>query len=296
MYKVTRGVLISLVVLLTLCWFRYADARIVNECASNTTKLEVQSWWVPNFGHIHATTCYPLLRQFNSETMRLNVRIVLHHNPGHLFKLRFDNGSGDLVAEYPLNLGCVYDETCAFNVPVELPVSKFRSSGLRIRASVNAPDGKRFVTSSDLPIAGGAENNIQGKGWYDGIGYAIAKIHPDSVPLEAVSGTHVFKVKTRKASDQFVVSIDKSHGVPAAQGGFWEAEPASAGKDILVVNGRVSDWTNIPVDTTELSNGWHTISFKSRNPEGTVSHCIVLCNGESNHLHGVLKLWFYVQN
>lgn len=283
-----------------------------NECPFGLTKMETQAWWVDSeddgapfddFGHIHAAMCFPLLSsipppQLQGGQWHTNVRITLHHNPSRLHSLRFDNQSGDTVEqiEFSPNLTCPIDHTCAWDVPVVLDPSRFASSALRVRATAETSDGKRFLTSSDWPLAGGHTSGpIQGKGWYGPPvdDYGIAQLDPATVPQGPVSGTYTFRVQTKKASDQLTVSLDGSHGVPAA--GMWLEEPHTTAQSLAVFNEDVKDWRDIPLDTRALSNGWHILLIKSRSPLGEASRCAT-CDDDVDHLHGALRLWFEVRN
>src|SRR4051794_11071175 len=84
--------------------------------------LEIQSWWAPAFGHIHAAAVLPV-RQTVSGKFTLNVRIVLHNNPSHLY-LVYTSSDENVKFEKHVSLDCPYDgkneSTCAWNVPIEI--------------------------------------------------------------------------------------------------------------------------------------------------------------------------------
>jgi len=48
--------------------------------------IELQSWWTPAFGHIHAAMRLPLGQEV-SGILQFDVRVVLHNNPSTIYKL-----------------------------------------------------------------------------------------------------------------------------------------------------------------------------------------------------------------
>lgn len=270
--------------------------------------IELQAWWAPNFGHIHAAAMLPL-GQDVSGTLDFDVRIVLHDNPSHLFELRIDTDQG-VFKRIPLNLRCPYDgrtsTNCAFNVPVSLDTTKMTNGWreIRIRATSDSPDGKRFLNSSGIPLhivnggGGGGSNynrwcnnrSLIGRGWYDGFGYTNAVI--ECVPLAPVSGVHTFNVRAQQTSNHLQVALDKTHYIPAV--GSWPEVAPSAGRILFDRAGNFQSFTPITVDTRQLANGWHSLAVTSTGDGGT-SSC-EFCNGEHNNPAGVAKIWFFVQN
>ena len=271
--------------------------------------VELQAWWTPNFGHIHAGARLPL-GQVVSGTLAFDVRIVLHDNPGHLFELRIDT-DGSVFKKIPLNLDCPYNGTsttltqCAFNVPVSLDTTKMHDGWreLRLRATTRTPDGKLFLNSSGIPINvqnGGADSNYNrwcnntsliGRGWYDGPGYTNAVI--ECVPLQPISGVHTFRVRAQQSSSHLQVALDKSHFIPAV--GPWPEQEEMSGQILFDADGDFQKFFPITIDTTQLGDGWHSLAVTSTGPKGATSPCSY-CKGEMNHPRGVAKIWFYVQN
>lgn len=270
--------------------------------------IELQAWWAPNFGHIHAAAMLPLGQEVSGR-LDFDVRIVLHDNPSHLFELRIDTDTG-VFLKIPLNLRCPYDgktsTNCAFNVPVSLDTTKMKNGWreIRIRATADTPDGNRYLNSSGIPLkivngsGGGGDYNrwcsnrsLIGRGWYDGFGYTNAII--ECVPLTKVSGVHTFRVRAQKDSGHLQVALDKSHYIPAV--GSWHEVLPSAGQIIFDRDGNFQDWVSIPVDTTKLANGWHSLAVTSTGSRGGASRCD-FCRGEENLPAGVAKIWFYVDN
>lgn len=268
--------------------------------------VEMQAWWMPAYGHIHAATKLPLGQKV-SGVLDLDVRIVLHHNPSSLEELSIAYES-NIFKRIPLDdlapNGCP-TTTCAFNIPVSIDTTQMPDGWreLRIRAITQTPDDKRFLNSSGIPIF--VENgnsrddynrfcnntSLIGRGWYEGFGYTNAII--ECVPLETVSGVHTFRVRAQKSSQHLTVALDKSHFIPAA--GSWPEEPANEGIILFDQDGDFQDFFDVTVDTTQLANGWHSLSVTSENTDGSVSQCDG-CPNEKSFPHGVAKMWFYVQN
>ncbi len=271
--------------------------------------VELQAWWAPVFGHIHAAAMLPL-GQDVSGTLNFDVRIVLHDNPSHLFELRIDTDQG-VFKRIPLNLDCPYDgrtsTNCAFNVPVSLDTTDMGSGWreIRIRATVDTVDGKRFLNSSGIPInvvngggggGGGYDrwcNNTSliGRGWYDGFGYTNAIV--ECVPLAPISGVHTFSVRSQKDSGHLQVALDKSHYIPPV--GSWAEVQPSAGQILYDRDGNHDSFFPVTLDTTKLANGWHSLAVTSTGTKSSTSDCD-FCGGTQNKPAGVAKFWFYVQN
>ena len=270
--------------------------------------VELHGWWAPNFGHIHAGLRLPLGQKV-SGTMDLNVRIVLHNNPGHLFRLRISAESSPSFSK-KLNLSCPYDgvtnSTCAFNVPFSVDTTKMRDGWreLRVAAYASTPDKKVLFNSSGIPIYvdnGKPDRNYNrycnntsliGRGWYTGFGYTNAII--ECVPLKPISGIHTFRVRAQNASERLRVGLDTTHHIPAV-GPYPEQQPNPSGRTLFDGMGNFQKWVPIEVDTRLLMNGWHTLSVASFGPKGSTSDCSY-CKGEINKPTGIAKIWFFVEN
>lgn len=271
--------------------------------------LEVQAWWVPNFGHLHAAARLPL-GQAVSGTMQFDVRIVVHDNPAHISGLALKRNNVNL-AFYPLDLDCPYDgvtsTTCAFNVPVSLDTTLFQDGlhVLRIRVDADTPDGELLHTSSFWPLdvqngrpespetvniwCGGA--SAGGPGWYTDVKYSTAVL--ECVPLAPVSGIWPFRFMAINSTARLRVVLDGNHFIPAV--GPWPEQQATVGTVLFDEVCRCTTFRELSLDTTLLANGWHTLSIQSQSGKTDVSVC-EYCAGELNHLEGHMKVWFYVEN
>jgi len=318
--KNNRGKLyFAMILLLVLVGFPRAMAEAQSKMPAETPPygggfdtrripVELQAWWFPNFGHIHAAALLPL-GQTVSGTLNFDVRIVLHDNPSRLTELRIDTELS-VFLRIPLNLSCPYDGTastnCAFNVPVSFDTTKLPNGfrEMRIRATTQTPDGIKYLNSSGIPLnvqnggGGGSDYNrwcnntsLIGRAWYEGFGYTNAVI--ECVPLQPVSGQHTFRVRAQKDSGHLTVALDKTHFIPAV--GSWPVVNARPGKILFDQDGDFQSFFPIAIDTTTLEDGWHSLAVQSTNPAGGTSSCSY-CKGEINHPSGVAKIWFYVQN
>jgi len=274
---------------------------------SHRIPTELQSWWAPNFGHIHAAANLPLGQPVFG-ILTFDVRIVLHDNPSHLFELRVDTDQ-TVFMRIPLNLSCPYNGTestnCAFNVPVALDTTKMPDGWreIRIRATTQTVDGKLYLNSSGVPLyvdnSGAQDDNYNrwcenhsliGRGWYEDFGYTNAVI--ECVPLEPVSGTVTFRVRAQQDSNHLMVVLDRTHHIPAV--GPWPEIHPRPGVTLFDQDGNFQSFFPITIDTTNLENGWHSLAVRSDAPGGT-STCSY-CAGEQNIRSGTAKMWFYVEN
>jgi hypothetical protein len=249
------------------------------------------------------------LGQKVSGTLQFDVRIVLHDNPSHLYQLQVAAES-NIFLHIPIDFRCPYNGTistnCAFNVPVSVDTTKLRDGWreFRVRAVTETPDGKRYLNSTGIPIyvdnGNGSDSNYNrfcnntsliGRGWYEGFGYANAIF--ECVPLEPVRGQLALRVRAQQASKHFQVVLDRTHAIPAT--GPWSEVKPRTGVVLFDQAGNFQSWVPINIDTTQLEDGWHSVSARSDSPNGEVSDCS-FCKGELNNNGGVAKIWFYVQN
>lgn len=295
---------------LLLAWMKPLLAQqvdIFGEWDPRRIPVELQAWWFPNFGHIHAAAQVPLGQEV-SGIVEFDVRIVMHDNPSHLYELRIDTDNG-VFKKIPLDFDCPYDGTnstnCSISVPVQLDTRKMKDGWreIRIRATAKTVDNKRFLNSSGIQFYvnnGGSKSNytrsidnhgLIGRGWYEGFGYTNAVI--GNVPLEKVKGEYTFMVRAQKASQHLTVALDKTHFIPAA--GSWPDQEKNPGEILFDKDGDFGSFFPVTLDTRRLKDGWHSIAVASVGPKGEHSKCS-FCNGEQNFPHGTSKIWFYVEN
>lgn len=312
--KLARNAVSFVVLSLALTFFvpNSASALVKSNEPFDSKKIpvELQAWWTPNYGHVHAGTRLPL-GQTVSGILHLDVRVVLHNNPSTVTRVRIatENGTPSGYSK-TVSFKCPYsgtgDVNCAFNVPFDLDTKLMKDGWreLRLAAKMTTPDGKEYFNSSGIPLNvqnGTSDSNYNrycnntsliGRGWYTGFDYTNAII--ECVPLKPISGIHTFRVRAQKPSEHLTVVLDRSHYIPAA--GPYPEQPAQAGGDILFdQSGDFQSWQPITIDTKKLTNGWHTLGVSSTNPGGDTSTCSY-CKGEFNQLQGAAKVWFYVAN
>lgn len=160
--------------------------------------VDAQSWWLKtpgksgsNFGHVHLGGCIPE-REQHSQSITLDVRLVMHHNPGKVAEAVLVTKTADVETTR------IHDKSVAgFTCPVgtcerwlrwTVPLSWFNHSGLqeiRYRVYVDEPDGNRMISSLNYQtyINNGTSAKdvtrnayLRGKGWYTGAGYCEASL------------------------------------------------------------------------------------------------------------------------
>lgn len=206
--------------------------------------VDAQSWWITtpgktgkNFGHVHLGGCIPE-REQHSQAITLDVRLVMHNNPGKVAEAVLVTKTADAettrihdksVAGFTCPVG-----TCERWVKWTVPLSWFNHSGLqeiRYRVYVDEPDGKRMIASLNYQtyINNGASLKhvtrnayLRGKGWYTGAGYCEASLRqplPDA-PVSSTYSPMVAMVDHGTTSDKpvthavAVLDADLHNGIP----------------------------------------------------------------------------------
>ncbi len=251
--------------------------------------LEAQAWWMPtpgksggtDQGHLHQGTCFPWAQQIKG-TIPFDIRLMLHNNPGKLESLTMqifgDKGSAVAAKKSfspPLTIAnCAQSggilstdamgmKNCLWIVHLEADTTVAPYDGrqeFRIRPKISEPDGNTMVgsTSWQAYLTNGKPQNdyrsydlMQGKGWYSGASYSIARID-GGFPTGPVKGT--LSLKARCESDGPPVG----HCLAAIDPDFHAGNP---GTTILDQHGA---WQGtIAIDTTKLSNGTHRLFLKT---------------------------------
>lgn len=264
--------------------------------------LEVQSWWLPAYGHVHAAALVPIGQQVKG-VVDLPVRVVMHDNPGKFHRLDLADESGkDLAHLMPGDLTCPSPGVCAwgYTLPVDTSKEKDGWREWRLQAYINTPDGKQMMTSSGIPVLvlnGKTRSDFShpcsgmqfiARGWYTGILYTNAMI--DCIPTGPVAGSKQFRVRAQQPSSHLTVELDKSHTIPAVDG--WAAQSESAGALLFDRDGDFQSWQTITVDTTQLANGWHSLAVRATSKATAMTPGFT----DPNHNAGVAKVFFYVEN
>jgi hypothetical protein len=177
----------------------YAEPRVF---------LDSQAWWVttpgksgPDNGHLHTSLCFPL-HQVVKGTIPLDIRLTMHENPGQLRSIAvqvFTDKGATVVAQRSFKPALTCKETCSWWVHLDADTTRVPYDGRqewRIRPKITEPDGKVQVgsTSYQTYLNNGKPKNdyrsydlVQGKGWYEGASYAIARLD-SGFPFAPVSG------------------------------------------------------------------------------------------------------------
>lgn len=279
----------------------------IANCAGNTVPFEEQAWWINDFGHVHAGFCAP-----QNQTLRgsytFNVRLVMHNNPGTLSLLQAQiDSTGYGLQNIKVNMTCPINTTCTRDQTVTLDTSEFPYDGwhqIRIRASVNEPDGKQMVASSFIPVylsngkprqdltpvqllMNGSTDYLSGRGWYTGAGYVFSSIMDPRTASQRVSGVYQLQIRTdiqenSRPLTKLIVKLDATH--------------TAAGETLIdMANPEDGETYPLSIDTTRLSNGWHSLLARVESANQPGATCSV-CSGQPQTHAGVSKVWFFVQN
>lgn len=266
--------------------------------------VDTQSWWVPdvdqpnnattNHGHVHLGACIPERETISSGNLTVNVRVILHDNPGkaNYVSMVFITANSETVAQKcylrasaadftcpgPSSTGggdFVCNGTCERWLTFSRPISAFKNSGLQeihLRAFVPEPDSKEMRASvnwqTDIRNGKSQSNTsrypfLRGKGWYTHAGYCEASVRSVPIPDTPVSGIWkpVVGLTTHPndslpATHSFI-SIDPDfHAMPANRGTvLWDA----AGPYGTEPFGAAP----ISIDTRTLSNGVHKLHLRT---------------------------------
>jgi len=225
--------------------------------------VDAQSWWrtTPgktgtDFGHAHMGGCIPE-RQQHSETIALDVRVILHANPGKVAEAVLVTKTTSTettqihdksIAGFTCPIG-----TCETWLRWNVPLSWFDHSGLqeiRYRVYIDEPDGNRMIVSLNYqtyinngkPLDDVTRNAyLRGKGWYTGAGYCEASLRqplPDHSVGDAYSPL-VAMVNHGTADDRAVThaivlrDADFHNGIPGTTlveaNGQWGPKRVHAG-------------------------------------------------------------------
>lgn len=170
-------------------------ASSLADCPNGTVGTESQAWWTTtpgktgtNFGHLHVGACMPFKQQV-SGILSLNIRLIMHENPG-IFDylnpvLKTDNQELSLPHNISLQ-GWKCVGTCERWVTLTVDTTLSSYDGvqeIRIRTYVKEPDGNIMHASVNTLVNlvnGKTINPIdrkpyqRAKGWYTGSGYCEA--------------------------------------------------------------------------------------------------------------------------
>ena len=161
-------------------------------------RTEAQAWWTavdaPNsdaedFGHVHLATCFPHAQTISGVSeITFPVRVILHHNPGRINRVRVAVEPGPTVSVNP-DWTCPIDETCTFWTELTVPLDGITGSReFRFSAQVRQPNGalqyqstgwQACIQNCNRPRRDGPW--IEARGWYGNTpagdaGYEIVRV------------------------------------------------------------------------------------------------------------------------
>ena len=266
--------------------------------------VDAQSWWMPdadqannsvtNNGHVHLGACIPERETISSGNFTVNVRVVLHDNPGtaDYVSMVFLTSSGetavqkcylraaaaDFACPGPSSTGggdFVCSGTCERWLTFSRPLSAFSHSGLQevhLRAFVPEPNGNEMRASLNWQtnIQNGKSRSdaarypfLRGKGWYTHSGYCEASVRSVPIPDAPVSGVWSPAVGLTTHPNG---SLPATHSFISIDPDF-HADPPNPGTvlwDSAGPYGRASFGSApIAIDTRTLANGVHKLHLRT---------------------------------
>jgi hypothetical protein len=266
--------------------------------------VDTQGWWMPdidqannsktNHGHVHLGACIPERETISSGNLTVNVRVILHDNPGkaNYVSMVFLTSNSETVVQKcylratAANFTCpgpsskgegdfTCSGTCERWLTFSRPISAFKNSGLQdvhFRVFVPEPDGNEMRASvnwqADIQNGKSQADALRyafprGKGWYTHAGYCESSVRSAPIPDAPVSGIWTPEVgMTTHPNDSLpathsFISIDPDfHAVPANPGTvLWDAPGPYGAKPF--------GSAPISIDTRTLANGVHKLHLRA---------------------------------
>jgi hypothetical protein len=257
--------------------------------------VDAQSWWKTtpgmsgtDYGHVHVGACIPE-RETLSENTYLDVRMILHDNPGELFnfELVYHGADYETPVDFPQSdITCPVPGTCERWVQVPVDLALFGHSGLqelRFRASVDLPQGNTMIASLDwqLYVQNGTPPRnqtrlpfLRGKGWYTGSGYCEADDISVPVPKAPLSSTWSprLRVVNHGEIDDLPVTAHSVRLDPD-----FHADPMNEGTLLVEGPGELLE-QNVPIDTSLLADGRHRLFMRADcdDPRGSTNSGVLV--------------------
>ena len=221
--------------------------------------LDSQAWWVPwkaggaNNGHVHTSLCFPL-HQTVSGTVPLDIRLTMHQNPGKLTSINvqvFGTAGSTVVGNVKFKPALTCPGTCVWWVHIDADTTKVGLNGRhewRFRPKISQPGGQTMVgsTSYQTYLANSKalvknyrpSDFLQGKGWYTGASYAIARLD-DGFPFAPISAP--WTIKFRCESDgppvsECLVTVDPDFHANNAGTILFQTTSSSEAQRSLVID------------------------------------------------------------
>jgi hypothetical protein len=266
--------------------------------------VDTQAWWMPdidqannsttNTGHVHLGACIPERETISSGNLTVNVRVVLHDNPGkaNYVSMVFKTSDTETTVQKcylrasAANFSCpgpsstgkgdfMCQGTCERWLTFSRPISDFNHSGLqevRFRAYVPEPDGNQMQANFNWQanIRNGASPSnvsrypfLRGKGWYTHALYCEASVRSVAIPDGPVSGiwSPVVGLTThpddsQPATRSFITIDPDFHAAPSNPGTvLWDAAGPYGPEPFGAAP--------VSIDTRTLANGVHKLHLRT---------------------------------
>lgn len=265
--------------------------------------MEAQAWWkgdgvesligadAPGGAHVHVGTCFPW-GQPVSGTVEFDVRIMLHDNPGELYRIRpqvwYDGGNWVESEVFYRQSFTEPDVTLWQHIIIDTTRSPYDGlQELRLFTEVHHTDGADQYASTGwaLDIRNGRPVNhykpdaqaprfTEGRGWYTGADYTNSRFE-DPAFMAPVSGIWAPDVKMTAGSG----------GEPVTFHALYIDPDFHNGSSGITVKSGPGKWDgDVVIDTTTLSNGLHRLVLRA---DATIS------TGTNS---GLLVIPFVVEN
>jgi hypothetical protein len=249
------------------------------------TFLEVHAWWegrplaAGQIAHLHAGTCFPLGQTVSGQVV-LDVRIVMHDNPGHLFRYETslhteDEGEGDLPV---VGLDHRCSGTCEFWVRTVIDTSGAHDGWheVRFKPRVRFSDGSVQFTSSGWPLRTANGNpvgnvssgtpDVVGRGWFEDHGYQNPVLRSvDAVlPGRTISGVWRPTLRLDAGSGGSTPTFTAAYLNPD----FHHHDEDSDGAGIVLGKWNGPFRGELGIDTRGLPNGHYTLVLRVEHKSG----------------------------
>lgn len=242
--------------------------------------LSSQSWWQHDSngdgradfpqklhngvgGHLHIETDFPVNQRVDG-VIKFNVHLMSHQGftgSGDALDIGLAPGGESVARVRAPDMRCgAKPAKCMADASISLDTSKLPSGlqSLRFRyLPARHPNGERQFASTEWPVwvrqAPQQPGEVGGKGWYEGIEYANARIR-GGIPTKPVSGNWCFDFYTKGNVRHALVHIDAAFGDDS---------------EGTVVFHRLGEYRGPAcVATAQFANGRHRISLRADSPRG----------------------------
>jgi hypothetical protein len=248
-----------------------------------------QEWWTrtpgqdgTNQGHLHAEACVPYRRRLSGR-IRFDVRVVMHHNPGHVSVVSMkavQPRRSTVLGTREVSFDCSRRRTCSFWTRLVVRTGRAPFNGwtqLRLKAQGRTSDGntRSSIIRFGAYLANGKPRRdyfktreLDASGWYSDAGYANARML-SRVRRRAISGDWWFKT----AFDL----TPESGGGDRVTHRFVSVDPDFHMGDrgtVIVDASQRGDWTGwVKIDTRRFANGRHKLFLRAdaRDPRGSTN-------------------------